>query len=60
MNSAEGHCHDNARCESMWARMKKELIYGRHGTERMTVEELNPHLKIFHQLLEQQEDMLRQ
>jgi len=40
--------------------MKEELIYGRHGTERMTVEELNPHLKIFHQLLEQQEDMLRQ
>ena len=30
--------------------MKEELIYGRYGTERMTVEELNPHLKIFHQL----------
>ncbi len=35
-----GRCHDNARCESMWARMKEELIYGRHDTERMTVEEL--------------------
>ena len=40
MNSAGGRCHDNARCESMWARMKEELIYGRHDTERMTVEEL--------------------
>ena len=40
MNSAGGRCHDNARCESMWARMKEELIYGRHKTERMTVEEL--------------------
>lgn len=25
MNSAGGRCHDNARCESMWARMKSEL-----------------------------------
>lgn len=40
MNSDGGRCHDNARCESMWARMKAELIYGRHDTERMTVEEL--------------------
>ena len=40
MNSAGGRCHDNARCESMWARMKEELIYGRHDAERMTVEEL--------------------
>ena len=40
MNSAGGRCHDNARCESMWARMKEELIYGRHDTEEMTVEEL--------------------
>ena len=40
MNSAGGRCHDNARCESMWARMKEELLYGRHDTERMTVEEL--------------------
>ena len=29
MNSAGGRCHDNARCESMWARMKEELFYGR-------------------------------
>ena len=40
MNSAGGRCHDNARCESMWARMKEELLYGRHDTGEMTVEEL--------------------
>ena len=40
MNSAGGRCHDNAKCESMWARMKEELIYGRINTEDYTVEEL--------------------
>ena len=40
MNSAGGRCHDNARCESMWARMKEELLYGRHDTKEMTVEEV--------------------
>lgn len=35
MNSAGGRCHDNARCESMWARMKEELIYGRYNTSKM-------------------------
>ena len=40
MNSAGGRCHDNARCESMWARMKEELLYGRHHTKKMTVEEV--------------------
>ena len=40
MNSAGGRCHDNARCESMWARMKEELLYGRHPTKKMTVEEV--------------------
>ena len=40
MNSAGGRCHDNARCESMWARMKEELLYGRYDTEQMMVEEL--------------------
>ncbi len=40
MNSTGGRCHDNARCESMWARMKGELLYGRYDTEKMTVEEL--------------------
>lgn len=40
INSAGGRCHDNARCESMWARMKEELLYDRHNTEEMTIEEL--------------------
>ena len=34
MNSAGGRCHDNARCESMWARMKEELLYGRCNLRR--------------------------
>ena len=38
MNSAGGRCHDNARCESMWARMKTELLYDRYDTKQMTVE----------------------
>lgn len=40
MNSAGGRCHDNARCESMWARLKEELLYGRYDTEKMTVAEV--------------------
>ena len=40
INSDGRHCHDNARCESMWARMKEELFYGRIRTENYTVEEL--------------------
>ena len=40
MNSAGGRCHENARCESMWARIKTELLYGRYDTKQMTVEEL--------------------
>lgn len=40
MNSAGGRCHDNARCESMWARMKTELLYGRYDNEKMTIDEL--------------------
>ena len=41
MNSAGGRCHDNARCESMWARMKNELFYsrGRISTD-YTIEQL--------------------
>ena len=30
MNSAGGRCHDNARCESMWARMKTEPVSYTH------------------------------
>jgi len=40
MNSDGGRCHDNARCESMWARFKEELLYGRYDTEKMLVSEL--------------------
>ena len=40
MNSDGGRCHDNAFCESMWARMKCELFYGRIDPESLTVEEL--------------------
>ena len=40
MNSAGGRCHDNARCESMWGRMKEELLYGRYKSENMSIEEL--------------------
>ena len=42
MNRAGGRCHDNARCEAMWARMKEELLYGRYNTKKMTIEELKP------------------
>ena len=40
MNSAGGRCHDNARCEAMWARMKEELLYDRYDTKQMTIAEL--------------------
>ena len=40
MNSDGCRCHDNARCESIWARMKSELLYDRYDTEKMTVTEL--------------------
>ena len=40
MNSDGGRCHDNARCESFWARMKSELFYDRYVTQDMSVEEL--------------------
>ena len=40
MNSAGGRCHDNARCESMWARLKSELLYDRYKTEDMSIEDL--------------------
>ena len=33
MNSAGGRCHDNVRCESMWARVKEELLYSRYDLE---------------------------
>jgi len=38
MNSAGGRCHDNAKCESMWARFKEELIYGKIDTAKMPMQ----------------------
>ena len=40
MNSSGGRCHDNARCESVWARFKEELLYGRYDTTKLTIEQL--------------------
>lgn len=40
MNSDGGRCHDNARCESIWASMKSELFYGRYDTRKFTKDEL--------------------
>ena len=40
MNSDGGRCHDNARCESMLARMESELFYGRYDTRKLIKDEL--------------------
>lgn len=40
MNSAGGRCHDNAKAESLWARFKEELLYGRYDTEKMPMEQV--------------------
>jgi len=40
MNSAGGRCHDNAKCESMWARFKTEAVYGRINTKKMPMEQV--------------------
>ena len=41
MNSDGSRCHDNARCESMWARLKDELFYSRNlKSTDLTVAEL--------------------
>lgn len=52
MNGAGGRCHDNARCESMWAKCKEEFLWTlrNHPNDSRAVK--NPHLEIFHQLLE--------
>ena len=43
MNSVGGRCHDNTRCESMWARMKDELFYSRKKkSETIPLMSLNP------------------
>lgn len=41
MNNTGGRCHDNARCESIWARMKEEMFYNRDDKlENYTMAEL--------------------
>ena len=41
MNSDGERCHDNARCESMWARMKEEVFYSRNRkSQEYTILEL--------------------
>ncbi len=40
MNSDGGRCHDNAKCESMWARFKTEAVYGRLNTKKMPMEQV--------------------
>ena len=37
MNGAGGRCHDNAKCGSLWARFKEELLYWRHDTAKMAM-----------------------
>lgn len=49
MNSDGGLCHDNARCESMLARMKSELFYGRYDTIKLTKDEFK--IKIWRYLI---------
>jgi transposase InsO family protein len=39
MNGASGRCHDNAKCESMWARGKEEIM-ACYDTKQMTCEQL--------------------
>lgn len=40
MSFARMSCYGNAKCESMWARMKEEAIYGRHKTTQMSMEDV--------------------
>lgn len=39
MNGAAGRCHDNAKCESMWARGKEEIM-ALYDTNKMSCEQL--------------------
>lgn len=35
INSFGVCCHDNVRCESIWAHMKQELFYGHYDTKNL-------------------------
>lgn len=39
MNSAAGRCHDNAKCESMWARGKNEIM-ACYDVKKMTCQQI--------------------
>ena len=49
MNSAGGRCHDNARCESMWPRMKEEYtitcVFEELESLGLSIPVLNPETK---------------
>lgn len=52
MNSISSRCHDNARCESMWARMKEELFYSRNDkSENYTIAQLKTRIWRYYALL---------
>lgn len=40
MSHAKSSCYGNAKCESMFARFKEELIYGRYDTKNMSMDEV--------------------
>jgi len=40
MKTDGGSCHDNARCENMWVRMKSELFYAHYYTRKLAKDEL--------------------
>ena len=40
MNSEAGRCHDNARCEAMWARFKEEFLYDRYDKIKMAYDKM--------------------
>ena len=40
MSQVSLSCYGNAKCESMWGRLKDEAINGRYKTEEMTMEEV--------------------
>ncbi|MEF9864763.1 MAG: DDE-type integrase/transposase/recombinase, partial [Christensenellaceae bacterium] len=47
MNSAAGRCHDNAKCESMWARGKEEIM-ACYNVKKMTCRQLKQVLSYYY------------
>ena len=53
MNSDGGRCHDNARCESMLARMESELsLWTLRYPKTYKGRAQDKNMEIFHELLE--------